>query len=347
MLHPLFQRSKHVLYYFATWIIPAAIHFLSMHNLLQVPAGNALLDTGISIVLYAVMGLSLWYLTYGIVPGKQHFVSFLGKHFFGMMVFIFVWLMLSELIYYLFTGSRIQEMTEGIRLYKVLEGSLFYFILITMYYVMSYHQDMKEREIRQVNLARNLREAELKVLKSQINPHFLFNSLNSVASLSVTAPERARSMIVRLSDYMRYSLKTSPDDMTELENEIENCRRYLEIEQARFGEKLRFGFDVPPKCKSIKIPVLCLQPLYENAVKHGVYESDDLVEIETAIDCSEQFLHIRIANDYDPEAPVRKGEGIGISSVRKRLNLLYDAGGLLKTNKADGVFIVDLYIPKS
>jgi LytS/YehU family sensor histidine kinase len=318
-----------------------------MYRLLEVPAGNALLDTGISMVLYAVMGLSLWYLTYGIVIGKRNFFSFLGKHLLGMLIFIFIWLMISEMVFYLLSGSKIQDMAEGVRLYKALEGSLFYSILLTVYYVMSYHQDLKDREINQEKLARNLREAELKVLKSQINPHFLFNSLNSVASLTITAPERARSMIVRLSDYMRYSLKTSPDDMTEVENEIRNCRRYLEIEQARFGDRLQFYFDVPEACKGIKIPVLCLQPFYENAVKHGVYESDDVVDIKTEIKCSSRFLHIRIQNDFDPEAPVRKGEGIGISSVQKRLQLLYDASDLLMIKKTDNVFSVDLYIPKS
>ncbi|HKK67819.1 MAG TPA: hypothetical protein VJ946_06390, partial [Bacteroidales bacterium] len=161
-MHPLLQRPRHVFYYFATWIIPAAIHFLSMYRLLEVPAGNALLDTGISMGFYAVMGLSLYYLTYGIVIRKGDFLTFLGKHLLGMLVFILVWVMLSEMVFYLLAGSKIQDMADGVRLYKALEGSLFYSLLITVYYVMSYHQDLKNREINQEKLARNLREAELK-----------------------------------------------------------------------------------------------------------------------------------------------------------------------------------------
>ncbi|MGM0650544.1 MAG: sensor histidine kinase, partial [Bacteroidota bacterium] len=130
-----------------------------------------------------------------------------------------------------------------------------------------------------------------------------------------------------------------------LKDEIENCRRYLEIEQARFGEKLQFVFDVPASCQSIKIPVLCLQPFYENAVKHGVYESDDDIRVKTQVSCSSGNLHIRIENNFDADAPVRKGEGIGISSVRKRLELLYGVPDLLMVNKTEDRFIVDLYIP--
>ncbi|MFW5805212.1 MAG: sensor histidine kinase [Bacteroidales bacterium] len=346
MVHPVFESGKYILYYFIAWLLPAGIHFVSLLLILDAPAGVAAVDTLFSVLIYAALGFGLWFLTFSVEIDKTGFLKFLLSHFLALLLVLFIWISLSEAISYLVLGKELLIDNAEIRLYKILEGSLFYLILIVIYYLLSYYKELKDKELNQEKLARNLRESELKVLKSQMNPHFLFNSLNSVASLTMSDAEKARDVVIRLSDYMRYSLKTSPEDLIDLGNEINNCKRYLEIEQARFGEKMKFVFDVPEACKNIKLPVLCLQAFYENAVKHGVYESDEQIIITTEVSCDDSFLHVKIVNNYAPEAPERKGEGIGLSGIKKRLKLIYDSQGLLHYQKTGNNFIVELDIPK-
>jgi LytS/YehU family sensor histidine kinase len=190
-----------------------------------------------------------------------------------------------------------------------------------------------------------LKESELNMLKSQINPHFLFNSLNSISSLTVINPEKAREMVIKLSDFLRYSVSSGAGNLTSLAEELENIKRYLEIEKIRFGDKLVYELNVNPQCVEQKIPVMILQPLYENAIKHGVYESTNQVLIETECRVNSGCSEIRIVNDFDPDAIPRIGAGVGLNNIRERLRLTYHRNDLLKTFKEGNRFYVELKIP--
>ncbi len=209
-----------------------------------------------------------------------------------------------------------------------------------------YYHDLQERLVNETRLMTIAREAELNLLKSQINPHFLFNSLNSISSLTLTAPQRAQEMIIKLSEYLRYSVNRSDKNISLLKNEIDNSSRYLEIEQIRFGDKLLFKISIDETAEKALIPALILQPLFENAVKHGVYESTGQITIHIQARMINEILDIIITNNYDQQAISRKGEGMGLRNIRERLKLIFQTDLLLETNKNNGIFTVHLQIPQ-
>jgi LytS/YehU family sensor histidine kinase len=190
-----------------------------------------------------------------------------------------------------------------------------------------------------------LKESELNMLRSQINPHFLFNSLNSISSLTISNPEKAREMLIKLSDFLRYSVSTNATGFTSLEKEMTNIQRYLEIEKVRFGDKLEFEFKLESNCKHHQIPAMLLQPLFENAIKHGVYESTEQVKIEMDCRFENGCLDIILVNDFEPGVRARKGAGVGLKNIRERLKLLYKSDTLLKTSVTGNKYAVILCLP--
>ena len=183
------------------------------------------------------------------------------------------------------------------------------------------------------------------MLLSQINPHFLFNSLNSISSLTITDPEKARIMIVKLSEFMRYALSRKDERPVSLQSELENLRLYLDIEKVRFGDRLTTEENIEKDCLDIKIPVMLLQPLYENAVKHGVYESTESVRIITLAKIVNGYMEMTISNNYEPGQSSAKGTGTGLLNVTRRLELSYGNNASLKTTRENGIYIVKLFIP--
>jgi LytS/YehU family sensor histidine kinase len=189
------------------------------------------------------------------------------------------------------------------------------------------------------------RKSELNALQAQINPHFLFNSLNSISSLTITDPEKARDMVIGLSDFMRYALSRKDEQPVTLQSELENLRLYLDIEKVRFGNRLSIEEHIDPGCLSAKIPVMLLQPLYENAIKHGVYESIEKVTIITSVSVSNGYIEMIISNNFDPEAAKVKGTGTGLLNLSRRLELLYGEKAIMKTEKQNNIFTIKIYIP--
>ncbi len=164
------------------------------------------------------------------------------------------------------------------------------------------------------------REAELRALRAQLNPHFLFNSLNSIASLVGSDPEGARRMCERLGDFLRRTLALGARDAVTLGEELELVDRYLAIEQVRFGARLGFDRRIGPGAAECAVPPLLLQPLVENAVKHGVADRVDggTIVVEAAREGGR--LLIVVENPLDEEAPSRRGSGLGLENVRRRLD---------------------------
>jgi LytS/YehU family sensor histidine kinase len=183
------------------------------------------------------------------------------------------------------------------------------------------------------------------MLRSQINPHFLFNSLNSISALTISNPEKARDMVIKLSDFMRYALSRKDDLPVSLKSELDSLRLYLDIEKIRFGNKLIIEEQIDKPCLNAMIPAMALQPLYENAVKHGVYESAETVVIKTIAKLSDGFLKIEISNNYDSDSTPRIGTGTGLSNVSRRLELFYGAKSMMTYTKENGIFTVEIIIP--
>jgi LytS/YehU family sensor histidine kinase len=265
----------------------------------------------------------------------------------GGIFCISIWILLTKVLVPLFL-PKINDFVlywDVTFPYRVGTGIFIFLLLVLTYYLLTSLYSLSEKNAKEARLETLVRETELKMLRSQINPHFLFNSLNSISSLTITNPEKAREMVIKLSDFMRYSLSRRDEKPVTFRSELENLRLYLDIEQVRFGDRLTTEEHIDGNCLGVNMPVMLLQPLYENAVKHGVYESVEKVRIITQAKIEDGFLSIGITNNYDSAPSSLKGTGTGLLNVSRRLELFYGSKGFLQTKKEDGIFTVRLFIP--
>ena len=189
------------------------------------------------------------------------------------------------------------------------------------------------------------REAELQALKMQINPHFLFNSLHSIAALATVDGARAREMCVRLSDFLRAGLALGDRESIPLSEELALARRYLEVEQVRFAERLRVEDQIDAECEGCAIPALLLQPLVENAVKHGIAGLVEGGAIRLSASRTNGSVAIELENPFDPEMPAPRSSGMGQAHVRRRLQLRYGDNAGFDAGGHEGVYRVLLRLP--
>ncbi len=191
------------------------------------------------------------------------------------------------------------------------------------------------------------KDAELFMLRQQLQPHFLFNSLNSISALTGSQPDKARHMIQQLSDFLRSTLKKEEKRWHSLQEELYTIQLYLDIEKVRFGHRLQTEVDIPESCTQLFLPALILQPLVENAIKHGLYglTGNVLIHIEAASTTNE--LHISVSNPFlEDEQQVSAGTGFGLSSIQRRLFLLCGRHDLVSTAQQDSIFTVKIIIPQ-
>ena len=153
-------------------------------------------------------------------------------------------------------------------------------------------------------------------------------------------------MIVKLSDFLRYSLGKQNDQMNTLKDEVDNILLYLDIEKVRFGDRLNID-KLEDDCSQLMLPNLILQPLFENAIKHGIYESLEKITIQLSAKCENNILKVSVSNEYDPEAVIKKGKGIGLNNIRERLRLIYGISNGVFIHKSDRIFTVRLEIPQN
>jgi two-component system LytT family sensor kinase len=191
-------------------------------------------------------------------------------------------------------------------------------------------------------------DAQLRMLHYQINPHFLFNTLNAISTLVLDKrTEQAESMLMRLSGFLRYSLDRHPSELAPLSAELEAQRKYLEIEQTRFGEKLSVHFEIEPGLERVTLPSLILQPILENAIKYAITPSAEGGRIEVSAKRDGNVLRIRIDDDGPGLSPIPpRRRGVGLANARERLTLIYgEKAGLDVTNRQPRGCRVEIYLP--
>jgi two-component system LytT family sensor kinase len=205
---------------------------------------------------------------------------------------------------------------------------------------MAHERERIERQSREATLRQLAAQAELKALRAQINPHFLFNSLNTVADLIVTDPVKAETMTVLLAKVFRHVLQNSDRQLTRVAEEMDFLRTYLRIEEVRFGDRLRVRMDVDPAVSRDSIPSLILQPVVENAIKHGLAPKVGDGNLSILADRQGEFLRLSVEDDgVGPDAPAgddvnRKNNGVGLKIIAERLRTLYDGRASLSIEKA-------------
>lgn len=202
--------------------------------------------------------------------------------------------------------------------------------------------EMIQREAHTKAMAR---EAELQKLQLQLQPHFLFNSLNSINALIQVRPAQAREMVQHLSDFLRITMRRADEHWVTLDDEWKYLQLYLEIEKVRFGHRLCVESSFQDDIGHCKIPTLLLQPLVENAIKFGLYGTTGAVTIQVRAAAEESLLLLSITNPTDEDTRPQKGNGFGISGLKRRLYLLFARNDLLETQTTEGLFTVTLKVP--
>jgi two-component system LytT family sensor kinase len=208
-------------------------------------------------------------------------------------------------------------------------------------------QDQKENEKRKTEAEKLAREAELYNLRQQLQPHFLFNSLNSINALIGFKPEQARQMIHQLSDFLRGTLRKDDQQQVTLAEELQHLNLYLEIEKVRFGHRLKTEISCDDSCRSCVMPSMLLQPLVENAIKFGLYDTTEEVVVSIRAELDGNYLELIVQNPFDPKTSrPRQGTGFGLSGVQRRLYLLFARNDLMETHANDNIFTTIIKIPQ-
>ena len=209
-------------------------------------------------------------------------------------------------------------------------------------------EEDRENRQRHNDAERLAKEAELFKLRQQLAPHFLFNSLNSISALIVSRPEQARKMIQQLSDFLRGNLRKEDQQWVPLSEELQYLELYLEIEKVRFGHRLSTELDYAPECLDYRLPSMLLQPIVENAIKFGLYDTTESVTISIRARLVDHYIRIEVINPFDPETSrPKKGTGFGLTSIQRRLYLLFARPDLLETRVEENLFITTVSIPAS
>jgi two-component system LytT family sensor kinase len=348
MQHPLLKNRFAIPIYLAAWLFFASLLFIIGWYF----EGRTLYDAVVNATSFSfpllILGACIWYIVVYTSIENLGVFHFLLHHLTAGVVVVGIWVSAAYQLRIVFFGASGEGMDYLIPIHwQIFMAFGMYDYIVIVYYLFLYYRNFQDKLVNESELKELVKEAELTALKSQINPHFLFNSLNSVSSLTLSRPEQSREMLVKLSTYLRYSLAQDLKEMNNLSNELSNIRLYMEIEKIRFGDRLHLDFDLSTDCENLKIPNLILQPLYENAIKFGVHESLEPVCVQTKCSFDNDILKINISNNFDPESIPPKGNGIGLRNIQERLYLIYGRTDLMRIVIGENHFSVNLEFPQS
>lgn len=336
-------KAKIFTLYLSWWLLWMAIQSIVLFQTGFVWE-TAIQDAIITQLMIALAGYAINTSMHSYQPSAKH------------AVYVLIWsLALTFLSLALQRWLLIQTIGDDADYLQFLEGSLtvrggFTLLMIMLVAVLTwfwvYFNDKQEGEKRKQDNEKLAREAELSSLRLQLQPHFLFNSLNSINALVVADPERARTMIHQLSDFLRGTIRKDTS-LVNLDEELNHLQLYLEIEKVRFGHRLKTNIEKSEACKDTKVPLLLLQPVVENAIKFGLYDTigETIISIEASMQGKDLLINVK--NPFDAEtAQAKKGTGFGLTAVQRRLYLLYAQNNLVQTKQEEGIFTTSLRIPQ-
>lgn len=227
---------------------------------------------------------------------------------------------------------------------------IFFMVMLTwnmIYFCIHYFNNWTKAEVEKWKLAAEMKDAQLGSLKSQINPHFVFNTLNNIRSLILEDKEKAREMLLNFSDLFRYALKNTDQSKVNLEEELNIVNQYLELLSIQYEDKLKYKINVDAGLETVELPPMMLQLLVENAVKHGISQFKEGGSILIDIDRGNGFLNINVKNTGSLKMSSKLGDklGVGLENIRKRLDLIYNGNANLKMSEVNEFVLASIKIP--
>lgn len=340
------REKKFLTAYIFFWVVMLVDHTCVLHWF-GLPWTAAMLDSGISNFLLLLLSLLVINILRFYLPkGEQH------VNIFALCLLLsLVWIFLSRWLLQLTLGCCVDGYSYILQHSIPIRFSIGFLLLgcITLVSILWFSQkEQKENEERKIDAEKLAREAELFKLRQQLQPHFLFNSLNSINALIGSRPEEARKMVQQLSDFLRGTIKKEETQWVSLQEELQYLQLYLDIEKVRFGNRLSTEIKTDENVMEMKLPALLLQPVVENAIKFGLYDTTGDTVICITAHKEENNLVIKVMNPYDPEtsSPHHKGTGFGLKSIQRRLYLHFARTDLLSTESKDSIFTTIVKIPQ-
>lgn len=326
------------------WLVMVADNIMVLH-FFGLPWQASIIDGVISnSLLLLVCILVMHTLRYYLPRGKQYI-----NIFSICLILTIIWLLLSKFLLNL-ALDHYEGYSDLLQQSLSIRFSISFLLLgcVTMISILWYHQlEQKEFEDRKSDAEKLAKEAELFKLRQQLQPHFLFNSLNSINALIGSRPEEARKMVQQLSDFLRGTIKKEETQWVSLREELQYLQLYLDIEKVRFGNRLTTEINIDESSFQLKLPALLLQPIVENAIKFGLYDTTGETLIQLNAHKVENDLIIQVTNPFDPEtSSPKQGIGFGLKSIQRRLYLLFARTDLLTTDAKENIFTTIVKIPQ-
>lgn len=340
----LFTVRRFLIIFSIAWVILMTDHALLLWSL-DWPVELAIIDSLISNILLLLICLLVMNTVRYYVPEISQYMNVL----FMCIILTIFWLLLSRWLLSLALNYQ-EGYAAFLRRSLMVRFSTGFLILgiVTMMGIIWFNwQEQKHGEERKSDAEKLARDAELFKLRQQLQPHFLFNSLNSINALIGNRPQEARKMVQQLSDFLRGTIKKEETQWVSLQEEMQYLQLYLEIEKVRFGNRLTPVVETDEASMALKLPALLLQPLVENAIKFGLYDTIGETIIRITAVARENELEVTVSNPFDPEtSSPRQGTGFGLKSVQRRLYLLFERNDLLTTVTSHNIFTIRVRIPQ-
>lgn len=348
MQNPILSKRLGIIVFIIWWSVAAFAQFSVLYFFYELAPDVSAIDSLISNLIFALLSIGIWYWVRYADFEKQKVLNITVNHIAAAILSILVWITTSSFILKNIFPSQntYLDFIKTSLPWRIAIGTFYYILVGLIYYLIIYVQNFREQTLRDSEVKTLARDAELNWLKHQINPHFLFNSLNSISSLTMSNPEKAQEMVIRLSDLLRYSLKQSSQSLVTINDEISNCIKYLDVEKVRFGKRLNYNIKTSDDVMSFQVPAMILQPLFENAIKHGIASTSEPGMVSAIFELNQNSLKITINNTMSPETQIAKGMGVGLVNIARRLSLLYGMNDLIQTKNTEHLYTVEVTIPK-
>jgi hypothetical protein len=347
-MHPILDNRRRLGLYLLAWVQVGLLLSVALRG-----QAGWLLAAGFFVplsVLYAFVTLSVWYVC-RVFPLGEHSVAWkvIAAQVGAAGLATGLWTLIASgwanALDALIGGTGAASLFDGYWLILIVVGALLYWLAVLFHYLLIAFEASREAETRALELSLLAREAELRAVRAQIDPHFIFNSLHSISALTSTDPADARRMCLLLADFLRETLRLDASARISLADEFALAERFLAIEQVRLGPRLRVNSETDPQAAACLVPPLLLQPLVENAITHGVAQLVEGGTIRMAAVRSGPLLTITLENPCDPDRSHTRGVGLGLELLRKRLTTQFGIYEAVHAAEESGRFRVEVRMP--
>lgn len=347
-MHPVFHSARNLVAVAGLWLALSFIISYFLYLTHNIDLSSSLILFAPLIFAYFFFCISNYFICLRLPIRQTAFLRLLSTQLAGMTATLALWLVSSAAYVYILNKSTHNDWfplyMKSLVLLSIVGAMLYCFWILAHYvYLMAEQHDHMERTELQRKLL--ISQTELQSVKATVHPHFLFNSLNTLANLALIDPRKVHDICLKIAEFLRYSVSYGRKKSATVGEELEHIKNYLAVEQERFGSRLKVTFETEWDIESICMPPLLLFPLVENAIKHGIDNRLEGGTLSINVKRNGKILDILIENPYENSGRKQPGESFGLESVRRRINALYGDAAALKISSDSSNFSVLLSLP--